>query len=586
MITSALRALDRDLLGGVTGDLARHLDDVRLELKRGAVPEAIRVIDRAFRALPGAAAVLAPIYARLMSFEDRDPDAALRLLQLIDVPDPDVPALLARAYLRLRRADDARRTLDLALKNHCVSADGLLARTASEAMMLPELQAPGWVGRGPSLELVGEFAEPTPVERVQVFLGEQKLVHPIRTEIKDGRTAFSLQAPQGVPDAVLRICVRGVPLLGSGHRLQPDFALDGRVLTDGDSILGWARLGWLPAQVVELKLEDENGHVHRMTSHEIARPGYRWPFRLNSRRAALRGCCIRIAARLPDGRWQPLPDTPLLLGRAVQHKDTKPTRLSRLQPAASAMPERTPASTPARKATIDVVIPVYRKCQETLACIDSALATTAGRGRIVVIDDATQDAALAAALDDLAAAGRITLMRNERNMGFVGSVNRALSMDSPNDIVLLNSDTLVCNDWLERLSAAAYAAPRIGTVTPLSNDGSIASYPQESGAPMDPDEAARLDELAASTNQRMSVEVPSRRGLLPVCAPRLSELATSDVRRMPYSAWATERRSIFACARAPGAGPTALPAMYSSITRAAVPSARARRRSSTGANGC
>jgi hypothetical protein len=247
VITSALRALDRDLLGGVTGDLARHLDDVRLELKRGAVPEAIRVIDRAFRALPGAAAVLAPIYARLMSFEDRDPDAALRLLQLIDVPDPDVPALLARAYLCLRRADDARRTLDVALRSFCVAADGLLARTASRAMMSPELQAPGWLGRGPSLELIGEFAEPTPVERVQVFLGEQRLVHPVCTETRDGRTTFSLQAPQGVPDATLRICVRGVPLLGSGHRLQPDFALDGRVLTDGDSILGWARLGWLPA---------------------------------------------------------------------------------------------------------------------------------------------------------------------------------------------------------------------------------------------------------------------------------------------------------------------------------------------------
>ena len=163
---------------------------------------------------------------------------------------------------------------------------------------------------------------------------------------------------------------------------------------------------------------------------------------------------------------------------------------------------------PARKSTIDVVIPVYRNCQETLACIESALATTADRGRVIVIDDATPEAPLAAALDDLAAAGRITLLRNESNLGFVGSVNRALSMDSPNDIVLLNSDTLVFDDWLERLSAAAYAAPRIGTVTPLSNDGSIASYPQESGAPMDPEEAARLDGLAKATNPRLSVEVP------------------------------------------------------------------------------
>ena len=488
--------------------MARYLDEVRLELKRGSVAEAIRVIDRAFRALPAAAEVLAPIYARLMSFEDRDPDAALRLLQLIDVPDSDVPALLARAYLCLRRSDDARRTLDLALKNFCIAADGLLARTAAHAMTLPELQAPGWVGRGPSLEFIGEFAEPTPVERVQVFLGEQKLVHPVHTETRNGCHAFSLQAPQGAPDATLRICVRGVPLLGSGHRLQPNFALDGRAMTDGDYILGWARLGWLPSEPVQLKFEDENGQIHQMTAHEIARPGYRWPFRLNPRRAGLRGTCISVAGLLPDGRWQPLPDTPLLVGRAILHKGAKPVRLSRWRAAAPAPPKRIPGIARVRESAIDVVIPVYGKCQEALACIESALATRAGRARIIVIDDATPEAPLAAALDDLAAAGRITLLRNEKNLGFVGSVNRALTLDSPNDIVLLNSDTLVCHDWLDRLSDAAHAAPRIGTVTPLSNDGSIASYPQQSGAPMDPDEAARLDELAASTNRRMSVEVP------------------------------------------------------------------------------
>ena len=143
MINSALRALDRELLGGVTGELARHLDSVRLELKKGSVPQAIRVIDRAFRALPGASQVLAPIYARLMSVDDREPDAALRLLQLIEVPDPEVPGLLARAYLSLRRPDDARRTLDVALRAFCVSADGLLARAASQVMMTSNLQIPG-----------------------------------------------------------------------------------------------------------------------------------------------------------------------------------------------------------------------------------------------------------------------------------------------------------------------------------------------------------------------------------------------------------------------------------------------------------
>ena len=45
--------------------------------------------------------------------------------------------------------------------------------------------------------------------------------------------------------------------------------------------------------------------------------------------------------------------------------------------------------------------------------------------------------------------------------------------------MLLNSDTLVPPDWLERMRTAAYSAPDIGTVTPLSNDASILSYPGE-----------------------------------------------------------------------------------------------------------
>jgi GT2 family glycosyltransferase len=71
------------------------------------------------------------------------------------------------------------------------------------------------------------------------------------------------------------------------------------------------------------------------------------------------------------------------------------------------------------------------------------------------------------------------LLRNERNLGFIGSVNRTLAMQSTHDLVLLNSDTLVFGDWLQRLSAAAYSDSRVGTVTPFSNDGSIASYPRE-----------------------------------------------------------------------------------------------------------
>ncbi len=307
---------------------------------------------------------------------------------------------------------------------------------------------------------------------------------------------------------MLHVSCGEIPLLGSPRRLPLEFGLDGRAESDGKRIHGWARVGWLPTQPVELRFEDENGRVHRSTTKAMARPGLRWPFEVDLRRVGLRGSRISISAQLPDGRWQTLPDTPLLLDRALRIKGQKALRLPRWRKESASVKRVRPASS-RRAAPVDVLIPVYGGRQETLDCIDSVLATIEDRGRVIVIDDATEDATLAAALDDLTAAGRIVLLRNEKNLGFVRSTNRALALPSSHDKVLLNSDTRVFGDWLQRLGAAAYSASRVGTVTPFSNNGTIAcSYPRAFGSPMDPEQAAALDKLAAWTHAGASVEIP------------------------------------------------------------------------------
>lgn len=367
--------------------------------------------------------------------------------------------------------------------------------------------AAGWVGLDPTLQFIGELAAGIPPQSLDIRLGGLALSGRVRTSRRGGRTTFRFPCPEVGARGVLQISAGGVALLGGNRRWPPDFALDGRSEATARRISGWVRLGWLPAEPVRLVFEDEDGRCHRAKTRNVALTGFRWPFGIDLRRAGLRGSRIRISAELPDGRREPLPDTPLLLARAVGLKGkarlplprwrTKKTTVKRLR---LAVPRRAPA--------VDVIIPVYRGRQETLACIDSVLKTTAKRARVIVVDDATDDAALATALDRLAAGGRITLMRNEQNLGFVRSVNRALAIAAGHDVVLLNSDTLVFEDWLQRLRVAAYSAPRVGTVTPLSNDASIASYPRKGGAPIEPAEAAALHKLAAWTHPGVSTEVP------------------------------------------------------------------------------
>src|SRR5262249_13970759 len=128
-------------------------------------------------------------------------------------------------------------------------------------------------------------------------------------------------------------------------------------------------------------------------------------------------------------------------------------------------------------APVAVVVPVYRGQEETLACLESVRATAGRESRLIVVDDGSPEPALAAALDRLAAKGTIELLRNVRNQGFRAAVNRAFEAAPGHDIVLLNADAIVAGDWLVRLRRAAHGAPDVGTVTPFSNSGSIASYP-------------------------------------------------------------------------------------------------------------
>ena len=118
----------------------------------------------------------------------------------------------------------------------------------------------------------------------------------------------------------------------------------------------------------------------------------------------------------------------------------------------------------------------------TLACIRSVLASLPADARCIVVEDASPETGLIAALQGLAERGRIVLRRQPRNRGFPATANAGIRAAGERDVILLNSDTLVPPGWIERLAAAAYSAADIGTATPFSNDATVFSYPREDGA--------------------------------------------------------------------------------------------------------
>jgi GT2 family glycosyltransferase len=164
---------------------------------------------------------------------------------------------------------------------------------------------------------------------------------------------------------------------------------------------------------------------------------------------------------------------------------------------------------------IDVVIPVFKGLEQTRRAIESVLAAPQrSRFELVVIDDASPEPPIASYVDGLAVAGRVRLVRNASNQGFVRSVNLGMSLHPDRDVVLLNSDAEVANDWLDRLHASAHGNGRVATVTPFSNNATICSYPYEgwSGGVPGTLGLATLDRLFATTHAGRVVELPTAIG--------------------------------------------------------------------------
>ncbi|WP_430232156.1 glycosyltransferase [Nitrosomonas communis] len=191
----------------------------------------------------------------------------------------------------------------------------------------------------------------------------------------------------------------------------------------------------------------------------------------------------------------------------LRHSNTTDGTLYKVVPAGSDTVESLP---------LDIIVPVYKGREETLACLHSLLAMPETIPyEIIVINDASPDAQLVSNLRDMADRKYITMIENQQNLGFVASVNRGMKLHMERDVLLLNSDTVVpASDWLSRMRAAAQAETMIATVTPFSNRATVCSLPKPN---VDNDLPAGLnvtdlDILCAQTNPDIHVDIPTAVG--------------------------------------------------------------------------
>ena len=161
---------------------------------------------------------------------------------------------------------------------------------------------------------------------------------------------------------------------------------------------------------------------------------------------------------------------------------------------------------------VDVIIPVYRNRPLTLRCIESVLvASNETPCRVVVIEDDSPEPELKSDLVTLDEHGLIHLEVNAENQGFVVSVNRGMGLHPDRDVVILNSDTEVYDGWLDRLRHHAVDASKVASVTPLSNNATICSYPRflEDNPLALELSYAELDRCCKTVNAGHAIEAPT-----------------------------------------------------------------------------
>lgn len=305
----------------------------------------------------------------------------------------------------------------------------------------------------------------------------------------------------------------GMPLLGGSPDPVALCQVAGVALPDGQGIAGWAIMPARPEGRPALYLMDAHGRRRLKLTRRIvpmaaaiAGPSTSvWAFRVGWADIAPQGC-----VRIVTGQGRDLTGSPL------------PVRLPRARRVFPATRARGDGllHPPGRAARCRVVVAVHADRDRTLACLDSVLATLARRVEgpvveIMVVDDASPDPVLAAVLDDLATQGRIVLRRHETNRGYPAAVNTALSDATGMDVVLLNSDTLVADGWLDEMLRAAYARADAGTVSPLSNDATILTWPDpERPSPLagGMDDVRHFMAAALTANGGQGPEIPTGHG--------------------------------------------------------------------------
>lgn len=129
--------------------------------------------------------------------------------------------------------------------------------------------------------------------------------------------------------------------------------------------------------------------------------------------------------------------------------------------------------------SVDIVICVYNAYEDVKKCIESVIENTTKPYQIIIVDDNSAELTASYLRDVEKENENIKLIRNDSDLhGYTYAANIGMRNSAADYCIMLNSDTIVSEHWLDNMVACAESDNKIGVVGPLSNTASWQSVPK------------------------------------------------------------------------------------------------------------
>lgn len=162
---------------------------------------------------------------------------------------------------------------------------------------------------------------------------------------------------------------------------------------------------------------------------------------------------------------------------------------------------------------ISIIVPIYNAYEDVKKCIESVLRYTTLDFELILVNDKSTDERISKLLNCYQNNPEVMVINNDINLGFVASINIGLK-NSNNDVILLNSDTIVTPKWIQKLIISAYSDEKIATATPFSNNAGVFSVPKSNQENFIPDNLGinGFSRIVEKASNHVFLRVPTGNG--------------------------------------------------------------------------